>query len=556
MSDLASRPWPWHKNFSYFCCMNQRLLFIPLLFVGILLMNSCAKKGRPGGGPLDTIPPVIVRSVPENFTTNFTETEIRIYFDEYIKLKDLRENLIISPPMKYEPVITPISTSKMLRIRIQDTLAENTTYSFNFGKSIVDNNEENEFEYFKYVFSTGSYIDSLKIKGNVRDAELPNAESPVTVMLYEVNETFSDSTIFSEKPMYIAATRDSTNNFEITNVKEGRYLLIALKEKTSDYTFQPKTDKIGFSKEFISLPTDSSYTLTIFKEIPEFKYTRPAHLSKYHMVFGYEGDSKGATIEPLSRVPDGFTSKMIRDTEKDSIHYWFKPEIEVDTVPMVFRGSKGMYSDSLEVRVKNLYADSLKAVAFKTGTLIPRDTFSIKTSTPLVKIDNDLISVQDRDSTLVGFTSFIHPEYNLAQLIFKTSEDQRYRVEMLPGALTDFYENVNDTLSFRANTKQLSDYGTISLQLQNVERYPVIVQLINEKFKVVNDHYLIKDEAINFDYIDPGNYFIRVIFDDNSNKIWDTGNFLQNVQPEQIIYYPKRIEVLANWSLNETFILD
>ena len=534
--------------------MKQRLYYIPFVLVGILLMANCAKKGRPGGGPLDTIPPVIVRSVPENFTTNFTDTEIRIYFDEYIKLKALQENLIISPPMKYDPIITPYNTSKMLRIRIQDTLAENTTYSINFGRSIVDNNEENEFEYFKYVFSTGDYIDSLKVSGNILDAQLLTAEFPVTVMLYELNEAFKDSVIYSEKPMYIATTRDSSNTFEITNVKEGKYMLLALKEKINDYTFQPKTDKLGFLEAPVTLPTDSSYTLTIFKEIPEFKFTRPSQLSKYHIVFGYEGEADNVTFEPLSEMPEGFTSKIVRDMATDTLHYWFKPEIETDS--LLFLGKKGVYEDSLEVRMKSLYADSLKVTAFKTGTLIPRDTFSIKSSTPIVQIDETRISIMDKDTLPVSFTSEIHPENNLVQFMFERTEEQRYKMEMLPGALIDFYENENDSLSFNANTKLVSDYGTMSLQLQNVKRYPIIVQLLDEKFNVVNEQFLKEEAPVYFDYIDPGNYYIRLVFDRNENGIWDTGNFLQRIQPEEVKYYPKKIEMLANWSLNETFILD
>ena len=136
--------------------MKHRLLYIPIVLLFLLSFTDCAKKGSPSGGIKDSIPPVIVKSNPENYSINFSENEIRIYFDEYIKLKDLQKELIVSPPLKYPPTITPLSTSKVLKIKIDDTLKENTTYSFNFGNSIVDNNEENAFKYFKYVFSTGS----------------------------------------------------------------------------------------------------------------------------------------------------------------------------------------------------------------------------------------------------------------------------------------------------------------------------------------------------------------------------------------------------------------
>jgi hypothetical protein len=180
----------------------------------------------------------------------------------------------------------------------------------------------------------------------------------------------------------------------------------------------------------------------------------------------------------------------------------------------------------------------------------------VKTSTPVVNIDESKITITDKDTLPVRFSSEIHPKNNLAQFIFETSEDQRYRMEMLPGALTDFHENVSDSLLFTANTKPLSDYGTISLQLQNVKQYPVIVQLLTEKFEIVNEQLLKEEATVYFDYIDPGNYFIRLVIDANANNRWDTGNFLQRLQPEDIVYYPKMIEVLANWSLNETFILD
>ncbi len=283
--------------------MKHRLLYIPIAFLFILSFADCAKKGTPSGGPRDTIPPVIVRSSPENYTTNFTGSEIEIRFDEYIKLKEVNKELIISPPMKYTPIITPLSTSKTLRIKILDTLKPNTTYSFNFGNSIVDNNEENKFEYYKYIFSTGSYIDSLKLSGRVKDAQLIAPEIPTTVMLYEANEAFTDSIIYSEKPTYITVTKDSTGVFELTNLKEGKYLLLALKEKNNDYIFQPQNDKIGFEKELITIPTDSSYTLTLFKETPDYKFVRASQVGKNHIVFGYEGRADSIDIELLSEKP-------------------------------------------------------------------------------------------------------------------------------------------------------------------------------------------------------------------------------------------------------------
>ena len=238
------------------------LLFCCILF---LVIANCANRGRPDGGPKDQTPPVIIKAEPENLNTNFKGDEIRIYFDEYVKIRNLQKNLIISPPMDPEPIITPQgSASKYITIKILDTLLENTTYAFNFGESIVDNNEENPYPYYRYVFSTGPTIDSLQVQGVMMDALARKAETYVSVMLYEVDSTFTDSVIYKQKPKYITNTLDSTTVFRLENLKAGKYLMVALKEENANYTFQPKTDKIGFVKSFIDVPTDSIYNIELF----------------------------------------------------------------------------------------------------------------------------------------------------------------------------------------------------------------------------------------------------------------------------------------------------
>ena len=519
----------------------------------MLSFVDCAKKGTPSGGPRDTIPPIIVKSSPENFSTLFTGDEIEIRFDEYIKLKDLSKELIISPPMKYVPIITPLSTSKTLKIKILDTLKPNTTYSFNFGKSIADNNEGNPYEYFKYIFSTGSYIDSLKVLGRVKDAQLVAPEVPTTVMLYEVNATFKDSMVYKEKPTYITVTKDTTGIFELTNLKEGKYLMLALKEKDNDYTFQPQTDKIGFVNEIISIPTDSSYSITLFKETPDYKLARPTQIGKNHISFGYSGRADSLDIEILSDVPQDYSSLVFRDEKKDTLHYWFKPAVKADS--LIFKVANGNKIDKATVRMRDLYADSLNISAVKTGTLKLKDTFKLRANTPLVSFDEEKFQIMAKDSSLIEASIKLNKKYNWTEIYFPKQEDQSYNVKLLPGALTDFFEKINDTLYFNINTKQVSDYGTLNLTLANVESYPILVQMLDSKYKVIAEEYLTENKNVYFDELTPEKYFLRIIYDENANGRWDTGSFLNRMQPERIIYYPSQIEVRANWSLNETFRL-
>ncbi len=262
---------------------------------------------------------LLQKTTPENYSTNFNAKEIKIYFDEYIKIQNLQKNLIVSPPMEPGPEITPLGTaSKYITIKIHDTLSPNTTYAFNFGESIIDNNESNPYPFYRYVFSTGSFIDSLSVNGTITDALKRNAEEFVTVMLYEVDSTFTDSVIYKRKPNYVTNTLDSTTTFKINNLKAGNYLMVALKDENSNYSFEQKTDKIGFLKDFISIPSDSSYNIELFREDIDFKITRPFLASGQKIAFGYEGSHEQMRLKLLSSKPTLFESAITK--EKKSRH--------------------------------------------------------------------------------------------------------------------------------------------------------------------------------------------------------------------------------------------
>lgn len=523
----------------------------------VLLFSHCAKKGRPSGGPKDTIPPVILKSNPENFSTHFNTNEIRVYFDEYIKLKDLQQNLVVSPPLQYQPIVTPTTSAKILKISILDTLKENTTYAFNFGKSIVDNNEENEFDYYKYVFSTGDFIDSLSLKGTVEDLVSPALDKKVTVMLYELSEAFNDSIVFSEKPTYVGITTDKNPAFELTNLKEGTYRLLALQEEINNYTFEPKKDKIGFLEAPLRLPNDSNFVLRLFKEIPDYKIGRASHVSKNKITFGFEGPIDSLQIEPRFELPEDYRIKILRDPKKDSLNYWFQPAFnsnEVDTLQFLAKHLGQI--DTLVVKMRDLYVDSLQVSLVGSSTIIPRDSIKLALNTPLSSVHSDRFEVWDKDSLQLPAEVFLDEANNWATLFFPKKDEQLYKVNVLPEAVFDFFGNTNDTLTYSFRTKPLSDYGTINFLVEHFKEFPVIVELVDQKLVVIATDYLTENREVYFDYLNPNKYYLRIIYDANRNKKWDTGNYLKKIQPEEIIYYPAEIEIRANWSLNETFKLE
>ncbi|WP_430410514.1 Ig-like domain-containing protein [Kordia sp.] len=536
--------------------MKHRLLFFSIATFIFLSLINCAKRGVPTGGEPDTEPPKMVKSQPEEFTTNFDEKRIRIYFNEYIKVKDIRKQLIISPPIKEGgyTVYPQSGASKYIDIQILDTLQDNTTYSFNFGQSIVDNNEENPYKYFKYVFSTGSYIDSLEVGGAIKDALNKNPETFVSVMLYEIDSTYNDSTIYKQTPTYITNTLDSVSDFKLSNLRAGTYKLVAMKDVASNYLFNPKTDKIGYVEQEVTVPTDSTYTITLFKEILAFRATRPAQISKEMIAFGYEGENKNMKIDLLSKVSDSFRYKITQDPEKDTLRYWFK-HLTPKTDSLIFKVSNDAYETEFTVKMKDLKGDSLRLKPNHRGSIPLNDDFSISANTPIVAIDKSVISIQNKDSVAVEFTSKFNEEKNSLDISFEKEESQRYTVTMLPKTITDFFEEANDTLSYRLTTKETKEYANIKLILQNAKEYPLIIQVVTEKLEVIAEEYVTEPKpSYDFLNVEPQNIFIRVILDSNKNGKWDTGNYLKNIQPERVIYHPEKMKIRPNWDWDATLI--
>ena len=531
---------------------NYRFILFLLLFVCI----GCAKKGSITGGLKDTIAPTLKISFPENFSTNFKGNQIKLTFDEYIKLKGLEKQLIVSPPMKNEPLIIPSSVTKYLTIQIKDTLQPNTTYSFNFGQSITDNNEGNPLNQFKYVFSTGPYIDSLALGGRVKDALDREVESFVSVMLYEVNEKFKDSVVYTSPPRYITNTLDSLKTFRLENLKAGKYLLVAMKDRNNNNKFNPKTEKIGFHKQFITIPNDTVYEIELFKEVLPFKALKPSQVSGNKIAIGYDGKQDFSKSKPkiiLKNNNQILESIVTQFPKKDSLQVWYKP-IKADSLLLNIK--KEGYVNDFSVKIKNQKKDTLSINAVQTGILNMRDEFTLESSTPLVKIDKSKISIKDSKTKITEFTPNYDDFNQKLVLNFPKNTSEKYQIQLLPGALTDFFEKSNDTLTYKLETRSESDYGNLIVDFQNVKRFPIIIELTNEKGEILAYDYSEKNTKVEFNFLEPKDYILRVIYDDNKNKKWDSGNYLEKRQAEEVIYYSKVIkDVRANWNDNETFDL-
>jgi uncharacterized protein (DUF2141 family) len=533
------------------------LAYIILVFA--LVFTGCAKRGTISGGAKDTIPPAIVRSYPANMSTNFTGNEIRIDFNEYIKIKDISKQLIISPPMKNAPTIVPAgAASKFIRIGIKDTLQPNTTYSFNFGQSITDNNEGNPYSQFKFIFSTGAYIDSLTVNGTIRDAYNKQADNFVNVMLYEANETFTDSTVYKERPRYVTNTLDSMVNYSLQNLKEGKYYIVALKDQNNNYRFDPKTDKIGFLLQPITIPTDTLYTLELFQEKLPYKALKPTQASSNRLIAPYEGDAKGTKIT----VQNGGTTIpniITQFPEKDSLNVWLPRSITADSLMVAIAKNDSVKNFKMNWKEDMKATDSLAITAVQKGGLNFREKFQLSSTTPLIAIDSTKINVVNKDSVAVKYNIVYKDFEQLLEIDFPKEESQKYTVTLLPGALRDFYEKENDSLSYSLATRTYAEYGNLRVTLLNANRFPLLLEITDVKGEVLASHYSEGETSINFDNILPNKYLMRVIYDDNKNREWDTGSYLEKRQPEEVIYFTggqdDTIDVRANWDVDQEFNL-
>ncbi|MBB1193010.1 hypothetical protein DNC80_04920 [Flavobacterium sp. SOK18b] len=524
-------------------------------FLFLIILASCAKRGTITGGLKDTIAPILKVSFPKNFSTNFTGNKIQLVFDENIKLKNLNKQLIISPPMKNEPLIIPTTPTKTITITLKDTLQPNTTYSLNFGQSIADNNEENPLNQFKYVFSTGATIDSLQLGGTIKSALDKEVEPFVSVMLYEVNEKFNDSVIYKENPRYITNTLDSLKSFKLENLKAGKYLLVALKDYNNNNKFDPKKDKIGFVKEFISVPNDTLYELEIFKEKLPFKAIRPVQAAGNKLIMGYEGTMDNPKDLPKLTLKDNATEinhLVTKFPKKDSLQIWYKP-IKTDSLKLFVKKDK--YETKFSFKIKDQKKDTLNVTPLQMGDLKFREQFTLEASTPLINIVNEKITLLDKNKKSIPFKTE-YDEYNQRLYFdFKKEPSENYVMTVLPEAFTDFFEKKNDTLTFKFSTRNTSDYGNLSVNLQKVKSYPVLIELTNAKGDVLASEYTTENSTINFNLIEPAQYTLRATYDSNKNGKWDPGDYLNKLQAEEVIYFSKEIDVRANWDVNQLFDL-
>jgi len=529
----------------------------------VLIFWGCAQVVPPTGGPKDITAPKVVEYSPENKSTLFHEKKIDITFDEYVQLKDLSKQFIISPPLKYLPV--PVIKGKVLEIPLnKDTLLDKTTYTFNFGNAVCDLHEGNAIKNFQYVFSTGTYIDSLSVKGIAMDAFSHDPVKGGFVLLYK---DLDDSIPYKKNPSYCGQT-DDNGNFRIDNIKNGDYRLVALSKGSGDYLYHPYTQSLAFKSDTLHLQRNDSLTLFLFiEQQPKLQLVKTRAVGKGQIMIAFNRPVDSIKIIPTNiDTTKPFTTILQYSATTDTLTYWTSyPNLDslgfiikrnnkiLDTVT-IFHIPGHMVANASKKEKKAEKPPSLQ-VNLNTSERTPYDyhlPFLIQFAHPITKFDLSKIRLMQRIDTIplksVGKPSM----YSL--LLSPTKDlisDSAYHFSIMPGAFTDLFGYINDTINTHFKVEEQSYYGTLKLNVSFSKKTHYLVQLLGDKGNIYRQDTVGGTSSIFYDGVLPALYGIRVIEDNNNNGKWDGGNYLKGTQPERVYYYPDKINIRSNWDLTQ-----
>ena len=364
----------------------KKLLYL-LAVSSCLLAISCARMGNPDGGWYDDTPPYVVSSSPADRATNVKPKRVSIYFNEFIKLEDAQNKVIISPPQLEMPEIK--ASGKRVIVDLKDTLKENTTYSIDFGDAISDFTEGNPMGNYAFTFSTGSVIDTLQVSGYVLNAENLEPIKGIQVGLYD---DLSD-TAFLKKPMIRISRTDSRGHFVIKGVAPGTYRCYALQDADNNYIYNQKAEMVGFSHDTFEpswkpdtrqdtiwrdslhidnivrvpythfLPDD--ITLLAFTALQDNRYLLKTERTEPHKIGFYftYGDSVPPTIRGLNFASD--SAFIVESSLKnDTVYYWLRDTALVN-------------QDTLRMEVQYMMTDTTNLLVSKTDTLdiTPKESY-------------------------------------------------------------------------------------------------------------------------------------------------------------------------------------
>jgi len=534
------------------------------VFFGFILMLSlscirCANMQRPTGGPKDSIPPKLLAELPENFTRNFKEKKITLTFDEFIKLSNQFKEFSISPDVD-EPVMYKVNRKKLI-ITLPDSLEENTTYTINFGKGLVDYNEGNPVVNYNYVFATGDELDSLSISGSVKNGFTKSFDQKkdenIKILLIPTRQ----DSIFGKRKANIFTNVDTGGNFRFSNLREDTYRIYALKEQNNDRIFNGNDEWIGFLADSIILNKDTSgIKLELTKAYPkDFRVMeRRMDPNGYILLtFNKPLDNPATTI----LFPEGLDSSKVEKfgLNKDSVKIYIENR-ELDSLKIVLKdGEKNL--DTLLVRVsKSLKFDRELKPSLNVNSKVDKIRhIRLTASGPLASVDKEKILLSEDSVPRRNFQlqrdSLDHDLYHIR---FNWRPKKNYELIIQEEALKSPFGDANKEFKAQFTLEESDNYGNIFFTVNGLDTaMNYIAELIDERKEKVFDRRKIniKDGKISYTNFPGGKYSLRIIYDENGNGRWDPADVYAKKQAEHIWYLDKTFTIRANWDQNENIEL-
>ena len=531
---------------------------IVFLFILNLILFSCARVGSPVGGDKDTIAPQVVGSNIDTSRVNVPRNigELRIDFDEYITLKEINKNLIISPPIKKMKKILPSGmANKYLLIKWDDTLQANTTYSFNFGNAIVDNNEGNALKYYNFAFSTGDKIDDLYISGEVKsliaNKETKTEEKNLVVGLYQVKDTMN----YRQKPYYITKA-DPDGYFELNYLSPGKYRILAFEDTNANSVFDAGKENVGFLKDEIVLDQSiSGLKINLYPSKKTLKYVEMKE-NPGGILMTFEGNPEMVKVLSLTEKLQDY--KVTHTAKSDSVNIWFdakKQNIGIaQSENLKFSYDNGAKKDTVSIFYRYNTKNEMTVSNSKGSLLPPNQGFAITSNYFIDKIQPEKWTLVS-DSIKQDFTAKIS-ESNPYEIQVKSAfkEGKKYSLTVPKETVSSFYESIQKSYRFDFEGDKTENYGSLTITIENPPTHIFWLQMLNESGDVIYSKYG-KESQITFNSLKPGKYQLRILVDNNENGIWDTADFANGEFAEDVYILDKKIDIRPLWEIRETWNL-
>jgi uncharacterized protein (DUF2141 family) len=568
-----------------------------LLLPAAIVFSRCANQGMPTGGPKDTIPPMLVETTPPIRGLNYSGKDVRITFNEYIVPDAVSEELVISPPLEKRPVIR--TKSKTLIVGINEELKQDVTYSLDFKNSVTDNNENNPFMGLRLLFSTGPNLDTLRVAGMVKIAGNLEVQEKTQVLLYR---NTNDTAVIRTKPDYISRT-DSRGIFLFDNIKPGKYRLYALNDANNNLMYEPGVEEFAYcdtlispSAEYVEEPdtlavgADSLLITghTLFRPDPLYLRLFQEDVYEQYVDKSFRESRHKCIVSFGESVKDTFNIRLLNEEAQNWYSLEYNPE--VDSLTIWLTDTLIARYDTLKLELSYAQLDSMKQrfIARDTIQLVHTEkekqeirkrkkedeapevvqfylNHNLKTAgfdlnqpvlltspEPVKSFDPEkirLVKAEDLKSTPLKIT--IKKDtlaWRTYRIEYPWEPNTGYILEIDSTAFENIYGITSMKVKQSFTTQKDDYYGRIILDLTAVTT-PLLIELLNnsKEEKILKTLTTSKEGKVTFDFLSPEKYRVRIIFDDNNNGKWDTGDFGKKIQPERVAYLPEIVKVRSNW---------